>query len=59
MEDEEIDCEYTDEIVCPHCGHEFRDSFEYPEYVEEIECYQCEGKFSMNRNITITYCTEK
>ena len=25
----EIDCSYTDEVVCPHCGYNF---FEYTQY---------------------------
>jgi len=47
----EIDCSYTDEIVCPHCGYEFSDSwenFQYnDEYIEGIECEKCEKEFNI------------
>ena len=29
MNEKEIDCTYTDEIVCPHCGYNF---FGYTQY---------------------------
>lgn len=59
---EEIDCEYTKEIVCPHCGYEFQDSYEYGSDAEEIgllQCDECGEMFYATRNITIDYSTEK
>lgn len=52
-----IDCNRTDEIVCPHCGHEFSDSAEYGrgEDVGELECGECEKAFFARRNITVDY----
>lgn len=50
--------EYTDEITCPHCSEELKDSWEY-ESSGEHECYECGGKFTHERNITVTYCTQK
>lgn len=50
----EIDHEYTDKPVCPHCGHENgEDLWEYGEdgalYKEdtpvEMECSSCEEEF--------------
>ena len=58
----EIDHECTNEIVCPYCGNEFSDSWEYSSSDEQIgliECGECEKSFYANRNITITYSTEK
>ena len=54
----DIDHEFTDEITCPHCGEELIDSWEYGDSGEH-KCYECGGKFTHERNITITYCTAK
>ena len=32
---EEIDCEYTDEIVCPYCGYKHRNSYEMYDFGNE------------------------
>lgn len=57
----EIDHEYTDEIVCPFCGNEFSDSFEYGEGedIGLIECGECEKEFYATRNISVSYSTKK
>lgn len=39
-----IDCSYTDEVVCPHCGYEYSDSWEFSDYEEE-ECCECGESF--------------
>lgn len=54
----EIDNEYTQEIVCPHCWQEYSDSFEYDENIEII-CDSCWKKFSFERIIETTYNTYK
>lgn len=55
--------ENTDEIVCPFCGYEFCDSWEYEsDYNEDlglIECEECEKEFYATRHTSITYYTEK
>lgn len=53
-----IDHEYTEEIVCPHCGEEFIDSWEFAD-IGEHTCYECGGKFSHERDVTVTYSTQK
>ena len=58
MEEEEIDCEFTTELVCPHCGEEIGDSFELPDSGEH-SCYNCGRKFSYLREIEITYTSTK
>lgn len=60
--DEEIDHEYTEEIVCPHCGYEFSDSFEIESDEEDlglIECDECGEYFYAYRSIQVSYLTEK
>jgi transcription elongation factor Elf1 len=54
----EIDCNFTREIICPWCGHEKSNSWEYPDYDTEI-CGVCGNKFDYYRNVSVTYSTEK
>ena len=58
---EEIDHEYTDEIVCPHCGYEFGDSWELGdgEDIGELDCDGCGKNFYAERIITVNYSTRK
>ena len=53
-----VDHEYTKEITCPHCGNKLSDSWECDDD-GEFDCDKCGGVFSFNRDVTITYCTEK
>jgi transcription elongation factor Elf1 len=57
----EIDHEYTDDIVCPYCGYEFTDSWEFEgnEDLGLIDCQSCEKPFIATRNVEVTYTTEK
>jgi hypothetical protein len=59
MTPKEIDHEITDNIVCPWCGEEIRDSWEYSSDFDDIECGECERKFQYSRTITVYYSTEK
>ena len=52
----EYDTDYTDEVVCPHCGHKHNDSWEIEE--GEYQCDECDGKFHVTINTTITYSTK-
>ena len=58
---EDIDHDYTKEIVCPYCGHEQSDSWEIMGNDEdgETDCDECEKSFRWSAHIDITYCTEK
>ena len=49
--------EYTDEVVCPHCGYTHSDSWEMGE--GERDCPDCEKPFTMSRDVTVRYSTEK
>lgn len=58
----DYDCELTNEIKCPHCGHEFSDSWEYESGEEDLGllyCDCCGKEFYTTRNIEITYSTYK
>jgi transcription elongation factor Elf1 len=56
-----IDHEYTQEIVCPSCGHKKSNSGEYGsgcnDSGEEI-CGSCGVEFIWDRITTVEYCTE-
>lgn len=57
---DEIDHENTKEIVCPYCGHEFEDSWEYDEAGSgEAECDSCEKTFTYEVHIRTKYSTRK
>jgi hypothetical protein len=55
---EEIDHDFTDEVVCPHCGWQSRDSWELDDS-GYMDCEECEKEFFFERNITVRYCTGK
>ena len=56
-----IDTDYTKEIVCPCCGYEFGDSWEYNEggSSQEIECVECGEGFLLDIDFDVTYSTRK
>lgn len=59
---EAIDHDFTEELVCPHCGHEEGDSWEVKPSDEDLgllECSDCGKGYYGTRNITVDYCTEK
>lgn len=49
--------DYTDEIVCPWCGHSNSDSWEVGDGLQE--CENCEKSFYVARNIVVTHSTQK
>jgi DNA-directed RNA polymerase subunit RPC12/RpoP len=51
------DTDNTDEVVCPHCGYKFSDSWEMSE--GEYECSDCGRKFEISIDTSITYSTSK
>lgn len=55
----EIDHEFTDEIVCPYCGYEYSECYEFSEDDDEILCDQCDKIFSYSRHMEVTYTTTK
>lgn len=52
-----FDHEYTDEVMCPHCGYTHGDSWEMRE--GENDCPDCKKHFTIHRNVSVSYTTEK
>lgn len=52
-----IDCLWNNEIVCPFCGGEQTDSWEYGkrEDIGNVECDHCGRTFYASRHIEYTY----
>jgi len=57
--EKEINHKYTDEVVCPYCGYEHSDCWEFSDFNDEFECSGCKELFVMQRNVEITYSTKK
>ena len=55
----EHDTEYTDNAVCPHCGHEHVDCFEWGADEDEQYCNQCSLPFTYYREVKVEYTTVK
>lgn len=53
----ELNTYYTEEIVCPYCGHVHQNSFELTKDEDTMECENCNKEFEYVRNIEITYST--
>ena len=51
------DTEYTNEVTCPHCGHQCSDSWEMSE--GEHECGDCGREFEMERDVTVSFSPPK
>lgn len=60
--DKEIDCDFTDNIVCPHCGCQHEDCGEYFDRSEEttrISCEECGVDFEVSRSFSVSYSSSK
>lgn len=59
----EHDTDYTDEVVCPWCGYEHKDSweisFDAAEMVKSFDCEKCEKEFEIVRDFEVHYSTSK
>ena len=53
------DHEWTDEPVCPHCGAEQGDAWEWGDDDGETDCNSCERPFSYTRYIIVNWSTQK
>jgi transcription elongation factor Elf1 len=49
----------TKEIVCPYCGYEYDDSYEYEQHGGTTICESCEKTFEYSVHHSRTYSTEK
>jgi len=57
-----IDNWRTDEIVCPYCGYEFTDSWEYNDLGVSklfITCRDCKKYFDTTIHFEVSYSTDK
>ena len=55
---DKLDTFQTDEIVCPHCGYEFSESYEY--IGDDLaECPECEHTFVLESEEFVVYTTSK
>jgi DNA-directed RNA polymerase subunit RPC12/RpoP len=52
-----IDHSSTQELVCPHCGFKFSDSWEWTGDDGDDECLECGKTFFWERMVEITYST--
>ncbi len=60
MKEFDGDTDYTDEIRCPHCGHEFGDSWEYNgDDGRKMSCDDCNNEFKLSVDFDVHYSTEK
>jgi ribosomal protein L37AE/L43A len=57
MAADEIDHNYTNQIVCPHCGEEQPDPNEYED--GEWDCIECEKPFYLRIDVSVSYTTTK
>lgn len=58
----DIDHEYTDDIVCPWCGHTWQDSGEWSwDYKDTVsdDCGECGKPFEARREFAVYYTTIK
>ncbi len=60
--DTEIDCDGTDESVCPYCGYEETDSWEisfHANNTAETDCGQCGKTYKVTRDFSVSYSSQK
>ena len=48
-----------DNIVCPYCGWENKDSWEFDEDDAVVTCGECEKEFNVSKDISVTYSTSR
>ena len=58
-----FDLDHRDYPVCPHCGNEHRDAWEW-DFGPGVEgecvtwCHSCGGEMSVSKMVTITYTSQ-
>jgi len=57
IKDFDGDTSYTDNVVCPYCGYESKDSSDFE--TGDFVCYRCEKKFYIERDERVTFSTSK
>lgn len=51
---DEINTDYTEDIICPFCGYVFTDSWELDDEAE-VDCPECDATFDLEVGITTWY----
>jgi len=56
-----FDTDWTDEMICPHCGYIVTEAWEITGSREsgEHDCEECGKSFAWTENMTIRYTTTK
>jgi len=49
------DKDYTENLTCPYCGYEDRDSWELSDDDDEHQCGRCCATISFQRQVTVEY----
>lgn len=53
---------FTDEVVCPYCGYEYKietGEFDHSKECHEIDCDECGEVFTLIINISVEYSVVK
>jgi len=62
FQEKEIDTEYCDNIICPHCGNEHESDCENPIFYNDgehvFQCRYCDNEFNVITDISFSYTTE-
>ena len=55
---DEMNTDYTKDIICPFCGYIFTDSWELIDE-SDAECPECEKTFDLEVDVTVRYTTTR
>jgi len=44
-------------LVCPNCGYEIEDSWDFEGECGEWKCYECDKYFHWSRHVSVSYST--
>lgn len=58
-DDQQFDTFRTDNITCPWCGYEEKDSFEFDNDAGTVECPSCDKEFFYERITEVCYDTKR
>jgi transcription elongation factor Elf1 len=56
---DDIDCDGTDCVVCPWCGHEEKSPDIDIEHIEDMDCEKCGKHFKIEFDYTVSYSTTR
>ena len=53
----ERQCSWSNDPICPYCGHVQSDFWEYPGEDGDCDCGDCGRRFMWSRHIEVTFST--